>query len=131
MVIGWGSSSWQKKVSQALYVHCFTNSFNLCVEEVSKKCDLVHNAMEFIYDLEQLLKFSPKRVALFDHLRKEVAICRGFSSYFADLCLSRWMVRGGSIENVLCNHEMLQKPMCEIQQGHDEYAAKAIGFSLE
>ena len=60
---------------------------------MSKKCDLVHNVKEFICDLEQLLKFSPKRVALFE-------------------------VRGGSIENVLCNHELLQKPMREIQQGH-------------
>lgn len=56
----------KKEADQALYVHCFAHSLNLCVQEVSKKCDLERNVMESIYELVQLIKFAPKRLALFD-----------------------------------------------------------------
>jgi hypothetical protein len=64
----------KKEANRALYVHCLAHSLNLCVQGVSKKCDLVRNIMELIYELVQLIKFSPKRQALFDNLRKEVAV---------------------------------------------------------
>ena len=46
--------------SKALYVHCLAHSLNLCVQEVTRKCNLIRNIMEFIHDLVQLIKFSPK-----------------------------------------------------------------------
>ena len=84
-----------------------------------------------IYELVQLIKFSPKRQALFDHLRKEVAVQTGgevLAPSLRTLCPTRWTVRGGSIESVLRNYELLQEALCEIQEGHDEYAAKAHGI---
>ncbi len=41
----------KKDADQALYVHCLAHSLNLCVQEVSKKCDLFRNVMELIYEL--------------------------------------------------------------------------------
>ena len=117
--------------SQALYVHCLAHSLNLCIQEVSKKCDLVRNVMELIYELVQLIKFSPKRQAIFDHLRKDVALQTGgevLAPSLRTLCPTRWTVRGGSIESVLHNYKLLQEALHEIQQGHDEYAAKAHGI---
>ncbi len=38
----------KKVTDQALYVHCLAHSLNLCVQEVSKKCDLVRNVMELM-----------------------------------------------------------------------------------
>ena len=67
----------KKEANRALYVHCLAHSLNLCIQEVSKKCDFVRNVMDLIYELVQLIKFSPKRQALFDHLRKEVAVQTG------------------------------------------------------
>ena len=43
----------------ALYVHCLAHNLNLCVKEVTKQCALVRNVMNFIYDLVQLIRFSP------------------------------------------------------------------------
>ena len=37
-------------------------------------------------------------------------------------------MRSGSTESILHNHELLQKALYKIQQGHDEYAAKANGM---
>ena len=118
----------KKEANRALYVHCLAHSLNLCIQEVSKKCDFVRNVMDLIYELVQLIKFSPKRQALFDHLRKEVAVQTGgevLAPSLRTLCPTRWTVRGGSIESVLRNYELLQEALCEIQEGH---AAKAHGI---
>jgi len=121
----------KKDADQALYVHCLAHSLNLCVQEVAKKCDLVRNVMELIYELVQLIKFSPKRQALFDRLRKEIAIQTGgepLAPSLRTLCPTRWTVRSGSIESVLHNYELLKEALHEIQEGHDDYAAKAHGI---
>ena len=50
----------KREADQALYVHCFAHSLNLCVQEVSKGIELIRNIMDFIHELVQLIKFSPK-----------------------------------------------------------------------
>ena len=54
---------------RALYVHCLAHSLNLCVQDVSKMYTL-----DFKQSLVQLIKFSPKRLHLFESLRKEVKL---------------------------------------------------------
>ena len=121
----------KKEASQALYVHCLAHSLNLCVHEASKKCAFLHSAMEFVYDLVKLIKFSPKRLAVFDNLRKEVSIQTGgeiLQPCLRTLCPTRWTVRTRSLESILINYELLKKALSEIQQGSDEYAAKGRGL---
>ena len=60
--------------SLALYVHCLAHNLNLYVQCVAKQCDLVRNIIDFKYELLQLIKFSPKRLALFNSSRSEVAL---------------------------------------------------------
>ena len=50
----------KKESDLCLYVHCFAHSLNLCIQEVTRKCELLRNCMEFILQLVQLIKFSPK-----------------------------------------------------------------------
>jgi len=42
---------------KALYVHCLAHSLNLCVQDVSKKFNLLRNTLDFIHNLFQLIKF--------------------------------------------------------------------------
>ena len=42
-----------------------------CVQEASRQCALLHNAMTVVYDLVKLIKFSPKQLY---NLRKEISI---------------------------------------------------------
>ena len=78
----------------ALYVHCLAHSLNLCVQDVSKVCRLIRNTMNFIHDLIQLIKFSPKRLTIFESLRKDVALNSGESSpSLRILCPTQWTVR--------------------------------------
>ena len=116
---------------QALYVHCLVhNLMNLCVQGISKVCTLIRNTMDFFHDLIQLIKFLPKRLMMFDTLRKDVVLNSGESSpSLRVLCPTRWTVRNSSITSVLKNYRILMVTLEEIQLGHDEYAAKASGLS--
>lgn len=119
----------KKEADQCLYVHCFGHSLNLCVQDVTKKCEFLRNTMEFIFQLVQLIKFSPKRLTLFDSIRQEVGLSDGTSSpSLRTLCPTRWTVRHGSITSVLSNYQNLITTLDTVQQGHDEYAAKAKGL---
>ena len=50
----------KKEANHSLCVHCFTHRLNLCVQDVTKRCKLLHNSMEFIFQLVQLIRFSLK-----------------------------------------------------------------------
>ena len=64
----------KRETDRALYVHCFAHSLNLCVQELSKRIELIRNVMDFIYQLVQLIKFSPKRTTIFSTLKKEITL---------------------------------------------------------
>lgn len=116
---------------QALYVHCLAHNLNLCLKDVTVKCELIRNVMDFVYNLVQLIRYSPKRLALFDTLRKEVAIKDGVSTpSLRTVCPTRWTVRHSCLDSILRNYELLEHALLEIKQGHDEYAAKASGALL-
>ena len=84
--------------NRALYVHCLAHNLNLCVQCVTKQCDLVRNVMDFMYELLQLMKFSPKRLALFNIIRSEVALGGEATPLLRSICPTRWMVSNGSIK---------------------------------
>ena len=84
--------------NRALYVHCLAHSLNLCVQCVAKQCDLIRNVMDFMYELVQLIIFSPKHLALFNSIRNEVALEGEASPLLRSICPTRWAVRNGSIK---------------------------------
>ena len=119
----------KREEPRALYVHCLAHSLNLCVQDISKVCTLIRNTVDFIRDLIQLIKFSPKRLTMFDSLRKDMALNSGESSpSLRTLCPTRWTVRHSSITSILKNYRILMDTLEQIQVGHDEYAAKASGL---
>ena len=107
-------------------MHCLAHSLNLCLKDVVNKCELMRNVMDFILNLVQLFKFSPKRLFLFDSLRRELTINTGETSpSLRMLCPTQWTVRHRSIESILNNYKVLQTALEEIEKGNDEYSAKA------
>ena len=98
----------KSEASKALYVHCLAHSLNLCLKDVVNKCVLMRNVMDFILNLVQLFKFSPKRLFLFDSLRCELTINTGETSpSLRMLCPKGWTVRHRSIESILNNYKVL------------------------
>ena len=122
----------KKEVPQALYVHCLTHSLNLCLKYVTNHCELIRDVMSFIYDLAQLFKLSPKRLTLFNSLRKEVIINTGeVTLNLRLLCPTRWTVWHTSIASILRNYSIIHSALEEIRHGHDEYAVKASGIAMK
>ena len=119
----------KQEESKALYVHCLAHNLNLCLQDASKKCKILRNTLDFINDLIQLIKFSPKRLTIFENLRREVNFnSEEITSSLRVLCPTRWTVRHASISSILKNYKVLQSTLEEVQEGHDEYAAKAHGL---
>lgn len=115
--------------SRALYVHCLAHSLNLCLKDVTNSCVLIRNVMDFIYNLVQLIRFSPKRLSLFYSIRKDVTLNTGeCTPSLRMICPTRWTVRHTSINSILRNYKQLLTALEEIQLGHDEYAARACGL---
>ena len=114
--------------SRALYVHCLAHNLNLCVQYVAKQCELIRNVMDFMYELLQLIKFSPKHLTLFNRIRNEVAFGGEASPLLRSICPTQWIVRNGSIKSVLQNYSNLIAALDEIRKGKDEYAAKGNGL---
>ena len=130
-----GVQALKKKESDVcLYVHCFAHSLNLCVQEVTRRCELVRNYLEFISQLVQLIRFSLKRLNLFESIRESVMLSEsesGLSPSLRPLCPTRWTVRHSAINSILKNYHNLMSSLNIIQQGHDEYAAKGKGLLMQ
>ena len=119
----------KRENSKALYVHCLAHSLNLCLKDVTNACVLIRNAMNFIFTLVQLIRFSPKRLSLFDSIRKNITVNTGENTpSLRMVCPTRWTIRHTSISSILQNYSVLQTALEEIQLGHDDYAAKASGL---
>ena len=88
--------------------------------------------MNFLYELLQLIKYSPKRLTLFESIRADVAMSTGIvPPSLRSLCPTRWTVRNTSIYSVLLNYKSLLKTLDEVRKGNDEYAAKAKGLMVK
>ena len=64
----------KKEESRALYVHCLAHSLNLSIQSAAKNCELIKTTMDFLYELLQLIKYSPKRLTLFESIRTDIAM---------------------------------------------------------
>ncbi len=73
----------------------------------------------FIYELLQLIKYSPKRLTLFESIRTDIAMSSEIVPPIQKVC---------AIYSVLLNYKSLLKTLeDEVSKGNDEYAAKAKG----
>ena len=58
----------QQLESTAIFVHCFAHCTNLCLQTLGRQSQCVHNALELVMGISQLIRYSPKRSSLFDTL---------------------------------------------------------------
>lgn len=90
---------------RAVYSHCYGHALNLAASDTVKKNKILRDVLDTVFEITKLLKFSPKRDALFDKLKHEIA---PGTPGFRTLCPTRWTVRAGSLRSVLDNYLMLQ-----------------------
>ena len=83
----------------ALHVHCLAHSLNLCLQDATRTCIRICDTIEMIRELVKLIKYSPKRTALFEKMQVQVSPDTG-PSMLKPLCPTPWTVRTGTISAI-------------------------------
>ncbi|XP_046571823.1 zinc finger MYM-type protein 1-like [Haliotis rubra] len=127
----------QGEEPRAVHVHCLAHCINLALQEATRACKPLRDALDITIEVNKLIKYSPKREHLFKNLPKALSIEKRLdmdvpqterTRGLRPLCPTRWTVRTGSINSVLENFDTLRKAFEEINKGHDENARIAGGL---
>ncbi len=89
---------------RANFVHCFGHALNLAAGDTVKQNKILKDALDTTHEISELLKFSPRREAIFQKLRNEIS-----PNYagFRTLCPTRWTVRASSLASVINNYSII------------------------
>ena len=94
-----------KEEPRAVFTHCYGYALNLACSDMVKKCRLMKDALDVVYEITKLIKFSPRRDAKLQSLKQQVAM---ESPGIRVLCPTRWTVRGQALQSIIANYDMLQ-----------------------
>ena len=86
---------------RALYLHCYGHSLNLAVADTLKEIRPMADTLDHCLEICNLLKFSPRRDAIFCRLKEEMT---PHVPGLRTLCPTRWTVRAASLESILQNY---------------------------
>lgn len=89
---------------RAVYTHCYGHALSLACSDAIKQCKVMKESLETTHEITKLIKLSPRRDALFDGFKEELA---PDSAGVRALCPHRWTVRAQSLKSILDNYEAL------------------------
>ena len=75
----------QQEEPTAIFVHCLAHSNNLCLKALASQSSCVHDTLDLVMGLSQLIRFSPKRSSLFATLQVQMSLVLHPSSLFVQL----------------------------------------------
>jgi len=95
-----------------------------------KQCKLTRDVLDVTHEISKLVKFSPKRNAIFDKIKEELS---PDAPSFRVLCPTRWTVRAKSLKSVLDNYAVLQQLWeCVLDSRVDpDVRARVIGVQAQ
>ena len=91
---------------RALFTHCYGHTLNLACSDAVKGCKVLKSALETTREIKKLIKFSPRREAIFQEVKKDVP-AEIETPGIRLLCPTRWTVRGNSLDSVCENYSIL------------------------
>ena len=91
----------QKLEPRALYLHCYGYSLNLAVADTLKSIKYISDALDVALEICKLLKYSPRRDAIFCKLHQELT---PQAPRVQNLCPTRWTVHALSLESIRVNY---------------------------
>ena len=86
------------KEPRAVFTHCYGHALNLAVGDTVKSSKIMKSSLETVHEISKLIKKSPKRSALFEKLKQELA---SETIGVRVLCPTRWTVRAASLQSIL------------------------------
>ena len=87
-----------------VYTYCYGHSLNLAAGDAVKESAVMKLALEVSHEVTKLVKFSPRRDALFQELKNELA---PDITGVRVLCPMRWTVREKAFYSVVANYKVL------------------------
>ena len=108
---------------RAVFVHCFTHTLNLVVQDAIKDDTLFRNMFCEIQNLVVFVRDSPKRIVKLAELQLPEALG------LRPLCQTRWVMRRSCLDSLLQNYtaviDLLHEISCE---NKTEAGAKVLGL---
>ena len=86
---------------RAVYTHCYGHSINLAMNDSIKACKPVKNSLEVTHEITKLIKYSPRREAIFQDLKDTHDLAVGHHTPgIRVLCPTRWTVCANALRGV-------------------------------
>ena len=100
----------QELESRAVYTHCYGHSINLAANDALKSSKLLKDALDMTREITKLIKYSPRREAIFQSLKEKnhLEIENDSSPGIRVLCPTRWTVCADSLGSIVDNYVTLQ-----------------------
>ena len=111
---------------RAMFSHCYGHALNLATSDTVKNNKILRDVLDTVFEITKLLKFSPRRDAMFTKLKQEIA---PGTPGFRTLCPTRWTVRAASLKSVIDNYLVFQALLEEVKDTvtDSEIQARVIG----
>ena len=90
---------------RAIFIHCYGHALNLAAGDTIKGNKILRDTLDTTSEISKLLKFSPRRGAIFDKIKGEIS---PEGAGFRTLCPTRWTVKAASLGSVISNYEVIQ-----------------------
>ena len=100
-----------KEEKRVVYTHCYVHALNLVIGETINHSKVCCDALDVAFEISKLIKFSPKRSALFGDIKAANAdeLTMEYSAGIQTFCPTRWTVRGKSVASILYNFHNLKQ----------------------
>ena len=93
---------------RAVFTHCYGHSLNVACSDTVKKSKLLKQALETTQEITKLIKFSPRRDAIFKKLKSDnESMFESKTMGIRVLCPTRWTVRADSLFSIIENYTVL------------------------
>ena len=127
---GLGHERVKKIEPRTLLTHCYGHALQLAVGDTIKAIKLMEDTLDAAFEVNKLIKYSPKRERAFNRLREEAA--PGNSGY-RTLCPTRWIVRAVSLQSILDNWDVFQELWDEILEGRvdPDIRSRVVGLQTQ
>ena len=114
----------QRENPAALHVHCLAHCTNLALQEASRRCRMIRDALDITNEVTNMVRNSPKMA----HLLSSVSLAaKGTSAKLRPLCPTRWTCRSASLRSVLSSYGAILDTMEECSASGGEPARRAGG----
>jgi len=118
---------------RALFIHCLAHSLNLAVQESTRRVAQYRDLIEYIKDIINIIRASPKRSEVFVGLQQHCGSSdelAGKQRALRPLCPTRWTTRHQSMRSVLNNYSTVQETLQHVADTEtSEAGTKANGLA--